>query len=740
MEALGGAGVCIGDWVEQHRRVLGTRRVVGPGLVLQAATVRASDEQLTFDATTTFAHIRVARQVFGEVTGSCLSDTIYPIMDANPNLLGCTLDFVNADTDAVVSVFRSKVSAKVGTRVTNFITPLFQDLDEGGKRKAGCQFSAQRAKKEEVPVIHHDLVFEVKDCASILPVFSSPSNGSTAWADPYYGFTTPFFYTSATVVAWPLRSADPLICSGDEPIESPEWVGFNESLPDLVRLEHCVLRATLSPSLYKLQTEVATLDPLKGAPIFNEKFPSIGRKFDSYERVQFFEKHHSIPINEWGEYYHDFPHLESVTTDIQTQAGLPLNIEIVAYVGALGAAQHWHRDFPRKVIPEGHHAFAVFFPLNYQLNGNTWIHGSSVGFPVPWVVREMDAGLGDAFVLNVCSIHRGGGLPEGVPPVDEISQRRNVRWVGFMLSSTTALPKNVTEGINPPFWAEDPSMTLDAPDVAYCGFKSCRKRPTSICYGCKKKVLCPTHKTQMCASCDAPVTAQDVSSSSGDVAMPDRNGSVSVDFPYTCFFAVGTTSVHRMWHPQKPRVHKARDELDCPCWEAMHGGGEIGTPTPEDSHLIRADAGTVLVWRHGRWGGGLQWVVTRRVVAKRKRRCLVGTWSPRNTKWSICQSCCEPVQRLKRWTSRGRLLRSSTGAHAIRFVLWGLQCGVLQCVTRGATSGGGLHEMGKGNVRAAIASEGYLSDAEVRLHNMHLHDQVFITKNDEHVKEISMKQ
>ena len=39
-----------------------------------------------------------------------------------------------------------------------------------------------------------------------------------------------------------------------------------------------------------------------------------------------------------------------------------------------------------------------------------------------------------------------------------------------------------------------------------------------------------------------------------------------------------------------------------------------------------------------------------------------------------------------------------------------------------------------------VASEGYLSDAEVRLHNMHVHDQVFITKNDEHVGEISMKQ
>ena len=122
--------------------------MVGPGLVLQTATVRASDEQLTFDVTSTFAHIRVSRQVFGEVTGSCLSDMIYPIMDANPNLLGCTLDLVNADTDALVSVFRSKVSAKVGTRVTDFINYLFQDLDEGGKRKTRCQFFAQRAKKD----------------------------------------------------------------------------------------------------------------------------------------------------------------------------------------------------------------------------------------------------------------------------------------------------------------------------------------------------------------------------------------------------------------------------------------------------------------------------------------------------------------------------------------------------------------------------------------------------------------
>ena len=48
--------------------------------------------------------------------------------------------------------------------------------------------------------------------------------------------------------------------------------------------------------------------------------------------------------------------------------------------------------------------------------------------------------------------------------------------------------------------------------------------------------------------------------------------------------------------------------------------------------------------------------------------------------------------------------------------------------------------MGNGSVRTVIASEGYLSDDEFILHDMQLHDHVFITKKDEHVDEISMKQ
>ena len=51
---------------------------------------------------------------------------------------------------------------------------------------------------------------------------------------------------------------------------------------------------------------------------------------------------------------------------------------------------------------------------------------------------------------------------------------------------------------------------------------------------------------------------------------------------------------------------------------------------------------------------------------------------------------------------------------------------------------GGAPRDGEG--QCAIASEEYLLDVEVRLHNVHMHDEVLITKNDEHVEEISMKQ
>ena len=127
--------------------------MVGPSLVLQPANMTMSHEALVFDPSTIFAHIPVTHPVFGEVSGSCVSHIIYPIMERNPNLLSCTLDFVAADTEALHKVFLGKVSPKVGTRVSNFVTPISSEVDENGKRNVGCQFSSQSVKKGDVAVI-----------------------------------------------------------------------------------------------------------------------------------------------------------------------------------------------------------------------------------------------------------------------------------------------------------------------------------------------------------------------------------------------------------------------------------------------------------------------------------------------------------------------------------------------------------------------------------------------------------
>ena len=52
----------------------------------------------------------------------------------------------------------------------------------------------------------------------------------------------------------------------------------------------------------------------------------------------------------------------------------------------------------------------------------------------------------------------------------------------------------------------------------------------------------------------------------------------------------------------------------------------------------------------------------------------------------------------------------------------------------------GVPRDGEGQCAGCDASEGYVSDVEFRLHDVHVHDQVFITKNDEHFEEISMEQ
>ena len=157
---------------------------------------------------------------------------------------------------------------------------------------------------------------------------------------------------------------------------------------------------------------MSRLDITQAETIFNAAFPSAIRYDDSHERFMYYGRHNSIPQDDWEEASVDLPELEVVTMEIfnaMSQAmTLPLQILSVGYIGAMAGDQHWHRDWPKNLVPNGDRVCGVFIPLTYPLN-NTWIPGSSTGFPVPWEEQVMEAALGDAFILDallVVDVHK----------------------------------------------------------------------------------------------------------------------------------------------------------------------------------------------------------------------------------------------------------------------------------------------------------------------------------------------
>ena len=379
-------------------------------------------------------------------------------------------------------------------------------------KRVDCTCSSQRVRAYEIPVNHNERVFDVKDCDRLLPVYPLQRLSGLQWSDPLWGITTPHLFTSTICVSWPVHPHDALIGPSDEPVEAPPFPRFNVDLKKLPELQHVKLESCVGPRLGALQGEVSRLDITQAETIFNAAFPSAIRYDDSHERFMYYGRHNSIPQDDWEEGWVDLPKLEAVTMEIfnaMPQAmTLPLQILFVGYIGAMAGDQHWYRDWPKNLVPNGDRVFGVFIPLTYPLN-NTWIPGSSTGFPVPWVEQVMEAALADAFILDALLVHRGGGRPQDIRAIDPVSQLPHIRWVAFMHVATCQLAKNVTEDIRPPFWASNPKFQKGY-KVETCGPKGCQKRATEACYSCKEVRLCLTRKMSICSKCDVPASSVSV--------------------------------------------------------------------------------------------------------------------------------------------------------------------------------------------------------------------------------------
>ena len=604
------SGLTIQEWLDAHKRVVGTRRVAGNSLVVQAASITTVDQPVSFAETANFALIRCCAPLLKAREGCHLSDLLFSILQTNPHLDGFLFDLSLADTNDLSKVLGERVAKGAGTRVANFVNPMYPDDEpEQPVKRVGCTFSSQKVRAYEKPVVHNERVFEVRDCNRVLPVYSLQNSSGLQWSEPLWGMTTPHLFTSTNCVSWPVHTQDPLIGPGDEPIEVSPFKGFNVDLKQLPELQHVKLEGCVGPRLAALQNEVARLDITRAETIFNAQFPSATRYDDTHERFMFYGRHNSIPQDDWEEGWEDLPELEVVTMEIYNSMlqamTLPLQILGVGYIGAVAGDQHRHRDLPKNLVPNGDRVFGVFIPLTYPLN-NKWIPGSSGGFPMPWEEQVMEAGLGDAFILDALLVHRGGGRPQDIPAMDPVSQVPNVRWVAFMHVATCQLPKNVTDGIRPPFWASNPKFG-QGDKVETCTTKGCRKRATEVCYSCKEVRLCPSHKMSLCSTCDIPSSSvssapvvEPVQASAAAAPIAD---SVALDFPVQCFFPVGTTTLSLAWSSKKPCLRKDVGSTECPGVEALHGDYELPAPDPTTTALIRCDAGSILALRHGRWGG-----------------------------------------------------------------------------------------------------------------------------------------
>ena len=98
------SGLTIQEWLDAHKRVVGTRRVAGNSLVVQAASITTVDQPVSFAETANFALIRCCAPLLKAREGCHLSDLLFSILQTNPHLDGFLFDLSLADTNDLSKV------------------------------------------------------------------------------------------------------------------------------------------------------------------------------------------------------------------------------------------------------------------------------------------------------------------------------------------------------------------------------------------------------------------------------------------------------------------------------------------------------------------------------------------------------------------------------------------------------------------------------------------------------------
>ena len=126
---LGVSGLAIQEWLDRHKRVLGTRRVSGNSLVVQAASITTRDQPLHFSDAANFALIRCTVPLLEAREGNHLSVLFLSILQTNPHLDGFLFDLLGSDVAQLATVLGEPVAKGAGTRVSNYVNPMYPNAE-----------------------------------------------------------------------------------------------------------------------------------------------------------------------------------------------------------------------------------------------------------------------------------------------------------------------------------------------------------------------------------------------------------------------------------------------------------------------------------------------------------------------------------------------------------------------------------------------------------------------------------
>lgn len=460
MPSVADTAACIAAerWGRAVRDRCGQRHVCGPTFDLQSYANLPSLLKTGTDAEVLHATVR-ALPVAAARPGE-LSDGLVTLFHEAPNLEGLVLVMPEASSAAVLDALHQFERPEPGPRRAVRLREIDGRLTFAGKAIKGTSYAGYGS------LAHNASAVTGPHFEDSSPVRSLHTHERLVWATDLSGVTTPERYTSTGAevpLAFP-ASAEALIGTDDGRVAVSPFQVVATEFDELV-VEQCICVDAILAGDEATDLKALCNNPGnagKFEPIFNRTPAWLGRLPDSAERTAWYPgpKEGASALTP----------VTRICQQVEAACGTKLPyrkwgfVRVTKYTvaGTLTPRQAWHRDVDRALYPDNDHAFSCLIPVTHDIVDDgmcgQYIHYSAAGFPDPWQPVSMTATVGQGWVFNSRTIHRGGSVPRAAP---------GDRVMLFISLSETPYDYDKTCPVIPPFWAppDDVPPPLPLPDA-----------------------------------------------------------------------------------------------------------------------------------------------------------------------------------------------------------------------------------------------------------------------------------